>query len=469
MSKKRKLYYEPDDSDDQSLASKQLISLLAQHEQHYPIFDQICSYLHPADIFALQRSCKKLSNVYNVLLRTQWNVDRGLRRFVKDPRRLRSLLGEHDALLSGSVALQFFERTTWPECEMKVFVEKGAKTEAFHTYLREEGYSLITTREDGVGLRKDPLVVLVNLSTHSNDRRTHIVTASLKIETYVRLNKSQSMQSEIQIWSATSPALTTILASQVTTTLANLIAWNKAYSLFPLSTFVHRRTHLLGSSDHDVKVGNVLSECSQRGWLTQPDSWEERKVSHPIQSTRQVKDRYTWAIPLDVDGVNPSETPDFVLESGLFEIEAISINYDSGCTHHDCILVDWFESEVLRHKYCCPPVPYYRDSCEGFFRSGGGFVWTRTLALLGMELGKIKFEERPNFMDQDFFRDPKRLESVPASANWEKPSTWTYYDDEIPKWYEEYVQEQFERKLRHDELTRKLKDKESEKRRCLKC
>jgi len=128
-------------------SSSLLLEFLIQREEYYPIFDRICSSLGIGDIVSLTRTCKSLSSVYQVLLTTQWNVDRALRRFVKDPCLFRSKLGEYDALVSGSFALQFFDRVIWPESDLDIFMRVGAQKH-FEEYLcQSEGYTLNTETE----------------------------------------------------------------------------------------------------------------------------------------------------------------------------------------------------------------------------------------------------------------------------------------------------------------------------------
>lgn len=143
-----------------------LLNLLIHHEQYYPIFDRICSYLSIADILTLRRTCKQLSNLYHVLLETQWNVNSRLRRFVKDPQGIRTQLGRHDALISGGFALQFFERVTWKESDLDIFIESGPGPIAFGNYLTEvEGYYLTTTKDNTEYPNSDIIeVVLVSPS-----------------------------------------------------------------------------------------------------------------------------------------------------------------------------------------------------------------------------------------------------------------------------------------------------------------
>lgn len=81
--------------------------------------------------------------MYQSLISAQWNVDRGLKRFVQDPKGLRSHMGIHNALISGSFAVQFFERVVWKDSDMDIFVEGGLEASAMECYLFNDGYDFV--------------------------------------------------------------------------------------------------------------------------------------------------------------------------------------------------------------------------------------------------------------------------------------------------------------------------------------
>jgi hypothetical protein len=109
----------------------------------YPVLDRICFYLSIGAIVALSRTCKRLSHVYRDLLRTQWNIDMRLSRFVADSSRFRLQLRESEAVISGSFAVQFFDRTTYQDSDLDIFVKRGDQVGALADRLTAvEGYQL---------------------------------------------------------------------------------------------------------------------------------------------------------------------------------------------------------------------------------------------------------------------------------------------------------------------------------------
>ena len=139
-------------SDDPTLhsASQSPKPTLLDLFESYPVFDRLCQHLPMREIINLTRTCRALSNLYQTLLRLKkWDVDRSLRRFVNDPRQLRAQLGKCEGLISGSFALQFFERVHWHDSDLDIFVEQGPRATELELYiLSQEGYRLKAIRHN---------------------------------------------------------------------------------------------------------------------------------------------------------------------------------------------------------------------------------------------------------------------------------------------------------------------------------
>lgn len=116
----------------------------------YPIHSLICEYLPIGAIIALTRTCRRLSGLYKYLLSTQWNIHRSLRRFIHDPLALRSQMAKSDALISGSFALHFFDRSTWQPEDLDLYAQDGEQSSSLCKHLQtSEGYFLDTIKEVG--------------------------------------------------------------------------------------------------------------------------------------------------------------------------------------------------------------------------------------------------------------------------------------------------------------------------------
>ena len=135
-----------------------VIDFLLERDRYYPIFNRICCYLPVDDLCSLMRCCKGLSTLMKDLRKTHWNINKKLRRFVKDPVGLRSQLAIHNGLIAGGFAVQFLDRVTW-DSDLDIFAPKGEKATAIGTYLAEcEGYTLVKKKHFGEdGLPRDEM------------------------------------------------------------------------------------------------------------------------------------------------------------------------------------------------------------------------------------------------------------------------------------------------------------------------
>ena len=77
-------------------------------------------------------------------------MDHHLGRFVQDPGHFRSQMGKYDALVSGGLATQFFERAFWKDSGLDIFIQQRERAGPFGNYLADvEGYVLIRIKHCG--------------------------------------------------------------------------------------------------------------------------------------------------------------------------------------------------------------------------------------------------------------------------------------------------------------------------------
>lgn len=226
-----------------------------------------------------------------------------------------------------------------------------------------------------------------------------------------------------------------ILSGFYSTVVVNIFTWNKAYSIFALPTFIRHKGYLLKpASDY---LSPLLEKYSRRGWRIQGAMWpeEEKNKNQPIQFTRRVGDKFTWMIPFDTSNVTPSTTPDFVLEYADFEVDLR--DFEGVETPYYVMTANVFDSDVLEHRYVFGDI--FRR------RNWMWFLGARVDQLTVLELYKMEPAARPVGFRQGFSRHTAMhgcMEGTP------KPDTWTYYDDEVPSWYQVWRQSEAELKER---------------------
>ncbi|KAL9580239.1 MAG: hypothetical protein Q9212_004611 [Teloschistes hypoglaucus] len=398
-----------------------LLNIL-DYDSQYPVCDRICSFLPIGDLVNLTRTCRQLSSLYQNLLPAQWNVDRRLLGFVNDPKALRSFMGKHDVLISGSFAIQFFERVTWKESDLDLYAEAGPSTEALDKYLCEkEGYR-ISRRTGGVDYW--PIDDWVETRTYTKKR-------------------ADSTDSQIQIVATAYVPIFAILMGFYSTLVVNVISWNKAYAIYPQSSFIHHKSYLLKKMD-DYN-GRSVAKYDARGWRSQDVLWPEEEASHGcIVKPRRLNDKFTWTIPFDVIDVAPAATPDFVLEFSTWKLakcrEVDRRNISSKLLFY-ITYTDKFWALILKHRYI------FQDRCISCSSGGNeGYFWEdflqpRLIRMSLMELHKVPAAKRSQLIEDTMKSDPESLYSLWAELE-RCGISLPKYDHEIPGWYAEWEKTQ---------------------------
>ncbi|KAF2806278.1 uncharacterized protein BDZ99DRAFT_523738 [Mytilinidion resinicola] len=399
--------------------ARQPISLvdLLNPSSMYPVFHSLRASLDVRSILALTSTCKHLHALRHYL----WDINRSLRPFVDDPAEFRSQLGAADGLISGSFVLQFFEGVFWEESDLDVFIRNDGRERAFAAYLtHREGYECVNP----VGSEVDPL--------------EYKMKGDFKVLTYLRPSSANntSHRPKIQIIVTKDLPIFRIVQSFYTTCVVNVISWNKAYAIYARPTFANHKTYLLRGAD-DI-IGALLRKYSDRGWQSHDVLWPEeaRSPLNPFRTPRRVGDEFTWTLPLSTTGVRTPKTPDSVLEYAQFGFSHSNdkTNFDTQTfsfqtSYHVEILP--FRANVLRYEYTFTP----SDSRWCFY------LGERVDRLTYLELRKMRPEERPQEFEQSIARDGEPQTRFLYTWKFEKPAWWTYYDAEIPKWYEQFEED----------------------------
>lgn len=135
-----------------------IADLLVTCSQHVPktlsnvvltndlIYDMVFSYCTPASFLRLARTCKSARAAVKSYMQRAFKIDRILSRFFTSPRGFRQLQARTGTLLSGSAALQFFDRSHYPESDLDIHVPLKYGIEVGE-FLFKEGYKFKPERE----------------------------------------------------------------------------------------------------------------------------------------------------------------------------------------------------------------------------------------------------------------------------------------------------------------------------------
>ncbi|MCJ1348685.1 hypothetical protein MMC31_006918 [Peltigera leucophlebia] len=375
-------------------------------ESQYPVFWGICKLLPVDSIIALSQTCKPLSNLYKRIQPTQWNIDRRLKEYFKDPSRVRSLMGEFNALISGRFVVEFFERTKFPQKRSLEIYVRGAEAAQFVPRLiQEDGYVL------KVPIQEVSFPNVVKEYLH-----------------YERESSTGPKQLRIGI-TRVIPIVAIINLERYSTICLNIISWNKAYAIFPKSSFISHKGFLAHALD-----GNITDDYSRYGWRIQDVQWgEDERGDKSFGLTRRVGDKYTWIISFDTTNVSWSPTPDFVLEYAVFSIETYKLNrtgpfhyygYKTSTGHRSTAL--------LRYPYAIPGHHSGGMQMPGFV-SWVDFLNDRLGRLTPIEISKLAPANRPTNFAQILNGEVGHWDI--SHDTFTNSDYWVYWDEEIPAWY----------------------------------
>ncbi|KAI4715738.1 hypothetical protein E4T48_08086 [Aureobasidium sp. EXF-10727] len=269
-----------------------------------PIFDALTSQLPIKDVIALTRTCHAFQPLYQKMISNNaWDINKRLKKFVKDPRGFRKRLAELDGIISGGFALQFMDRVAWDGSDLDVCVQVGKNADAFCRYMEEvEGYDLASRK---VGKYAWTHVDMV----HQYDK---VVNGE-----FVRL--------EI-ILTHNHPIHSTL--STYTTALVNVITGNHAYSVFPNATFIKRQTYPTRIPDYFNGV-ILTQKYKDRGWEFIQRMPKQKRVTEELDlGCRRIGDKHTWKIALSPISDEAADNAEGAVEGLEFEMEKRQGFYD---------------------------------------------------------------------------------------------------------------------------------------------
>ncbi|KIM29370.1 hypothetical protein M408DRAFT_68065 [Serendipita vermifera MAFF 305830] len=116
---------------------------------HSTLVDSIYRHLSVADILSLNLVCSAVYAAVRKWLPAAYNVENHFRRFFDDPLSFRVMQARTGTIVSGSNALQFFERTYYPGSDLDLYVP-CRETYAVAKWLQENNY-VFTPDEEQLG------------------------------------------------------------------------------------------------------------------------------------------------------------------------------------------------------------------------------------------------------------------------------------------------------------------------------
>lgn len=270
-------------------------------------------------------------------------------------------------------------------------------------------------------------------------------------EILVHQKQSQRGPSRIKFVTLDTFPLHAILGDAAfTTDHANVIAWNRAYCLFPRAVFVVFRP-LTGG------LGKILASYSKQGWRTSDRLTCDRKIETlesdarsssgtSFGTGRRLGDCNTWTIMFDNQGVKDPGMPSSVLESFGFRIQWRG-EYNGNRSNGYSILQ---QAEMIVVPVRCCTLRYgYTASDIDWIR----FLWRALHKFVTLESWKAGDIDLLDKVDE--WEEGTQFECPMLRDHVHTPITWEQVDHLLPRLHREYeVWQQGEFKRIVDEARR---------------
>lgn len=98
-------------------------------------------------ILRMSMTCFRLHHVVESYIRSTWDPNQFFSRWFSRPVAFRQMLGRCNAIVSGSGALQFFDRTYYEDSDLDIFM-RPAGVLRLSEWLRDDGYGYISEDEE---------------------------------------------------------------------------------------------------------------------------------------------------------------------------------------------------------------------------------------------------------------------------------------------------------------------------------
>ncbi|GJE97275.1 hypothetical protein PsYK624_134910 [Phanerochaete sordida] len=281
-----------------------------------PLLDLILWFSTPATMLCLSRACRRAHAAARSHIARCFNVHTHLSRYFASPQAFRELQERTGTLISGSTALQFFNRTRYASADLDLYCTYDARAEVgwwlieragytFHPNHRQDSYfglALDEARPPGAPVEEDRYGNLNGISAVYCFRRR------------VEDADGRDREVEVQLIVAYLNPMEAVLSFHSTVVL-NVISYSHAYCLYPRATLEHRLALLL-LPDRRVRRG-VTDKYKKRGYAVLrriPASPSLSTSSAPGDAAAQERararsvplgfrcDRHSWVLPVRADG-----------------------------------------------------------------------------------------------------------------------------------------------------------------------
>ncbi|VDC03936.1 unnamed protein product [Peniophora sp. CBMAI 1063] len=259
------------------------------------LLDRLLSYLEPCDLASLACLNRLINGEMRAYSRRVFSITRVLSPFFKDCDSFREMQSRTGTLISGSTALQVFERTTYTDSDLDLYVEHRYALDVVK-HLDQEGYTFIP-RETQALTAEETLEDTEEL-LHAGH---YLGQGIANVLDYSRDDK------KIQVIVSKRSPIDIILHFH-STCVMNIISHSTAYSLFPRLTFAKRVSRTFTSLASAPRPGTKWTTARLK-YISRGFRFVQALDGDPGHGVieRWIGDARTWTIPLSPELPNLGE------------------------------------------------------------------------------------------------------------------------------------------------------------------
>ncbi|CAL1699943.1 unnamed protein product [Somion occarium] len=314
------------------------------------LYTNVFAYCTPASLFRLARVCKAVHDAVKDYIQRAFNLNKLLSRFFIDPIAFRRMQQSTSTLISGSTALQFFDRSFYPDSDLDLYVPMKFRLYVGQ-WLMGVGYTFVPNSSQSAKFELaviDPTVIITQgLGTYSG------MVGVAAVFTFVKPSQTEAgKELKVQVIVSVRAPMEIILYYH-STVVMNVITYEKAYSLYPIPTFEERRSLICRS--WGIKQEEGIEKYEDRGWemLSRLPSGESLEKSSFLIGSRWIGDEDVWEIDLDMEGIPSTVRARSDSSKPLTHDPASVTSWKLHCGHFEgaVMVTNTLKSEYLFHQY----------------------------------------------------------------------------------------------------------------------
>ncbi|KII93847.1 hypothetical protein PLICRDRAFT_171552 [Plicaturopsis crispa FD-325 SS-3] len=271
----------------------------------------------PADVYTVRLLNKTFKTLVDYYVSTTWSLEQFVQPwFLSLP--FRHILRKCDAYVSGSQVVQFFGRTTYPGSDLDIYVPAGSEYELAR-FVENFGYKFDPRRGDQASFL-DTIYATTTNEDPERVLRGRYDSPDI-VSVYYFVDHSNAREVQLIVTRHANPLW--MVMRHHSSAVMNFLTWDRAVSLFPMSTFVDQVSYIARRpiKGADGAYHPWVDKWSSRGFAVVGNECSAltRAIPH---GRRHVYDRYSWVIPWDPQDMAPQRVPGIVEDNISFDVLA---------------------------------------------------------------------------------------------------------------------------------------------------